>query len=123
MFVDRPHLRFDGVYVSRNTYIKRGIVEWRVRNACHVVCYFRYCRFSPDGTLLYRTSPEVPPPLPPTQAHTHPRRCPHPAHSPCNHPSPPSHESRCRVGALSCRSQTVAACSAVWRGRAAACVA
>jgi len=28
MFLDRPHLRFDGLYVSRNTYIKRGIVEW-----------------------------------------------------------------------------------------------
>ena len=78
MFMDRPHLRFDGVYVSRNTYIKRGIVEWRVRNACHVVCYFRYCRFSPDGTLLYRTSPEVcpsppppPPPPPPNKTQTH----------------------------------------------------
>ena len=23
MFLDRPHLRFDGVYVSRNTYIRR----------------------------------------------------------------------------------------------------
>lgn len=48
--------------------------------------------------------PRGAPPPPPTQAHTHPRRCPHPAHSPCNHPNPPSHESRCRVGALSCRS-------------------
>lgn len=28
MFLERPHLRFDGLYVSRNTYIKRGLVEW-----------------------------------------------------------------------------------------------
>lgn len=119
MFLERPHLRFDGLYVSRNTYIKRGLVEWcaaearphlhvspvpglcvtslsssrlsqakafevhepypvfptlldrvsdplcavfvrrRVKSACHLVCYYRYVRFLPDGHLLYRTSPEV----------------------------------------------------------------
>jgi F-box only protein C-terminal region len=37
-------------------------VEWRVRNACHLVAYYRYYRFLPGGTLLYRTSPEVAPP-------------------------------------------------------------
>jgi F-box protein 9 len=31
----------------------------RVKNACHLVCYFRYVRFLPDGRLLYRTSPET----------------------------------------------------------------
>ena len=59
MFLDRPHLRFDGLYVSRNTYLRTGIVEWRVKNPVHLVCYFRYYRFYPDGHLLYRTSPEV----------------------------------------------------------------
>lgn len=24
--------------------VQRGIVEWRVKNACHVVCYYRYYR-------------------------------------------------------------------------------
>lgn len=57
--MDRPHLRFDGVYVSRNTYIKRGVVEWRVRVGCHIVAYYRYMTFQPDGSFLYRTSPEV----------------------------------------------------------------
>lgn len=42
--------------------LQRGIVEWRVRNACHLVAYYRYYRFLPGGTLLYRTSPEVTPP-------------------------------------------------------------
>ncbi|KAK9906432.1 hypothetical protein WJX75_001739 [Coccomyxa subellipsoidea] len=60
MFMERPHLRFDGLYVSRNTYIRTGLVEWRVKNPVHLVCYYRYFRFFPDGTLLYRTSPEVP---------------------------------------------------------------
>ena len=59
MILDRPHLRFDGLYVSRNTYLRTGIVEWRVKNPVHMVCYFRYYRFYPDGHLLYRTSPEV----------------------------------------------------------------
>ena len=59
MFLGRPHLRFDGLYVSRNTYIRTGLVEWRVRNPVHLVCYYRYLRFFPDGTLLYRTSPDI----------------------------------------------------------------
>jgi F-box protein 9 len=58
MYLGRPHLRFDGVYVSRNTYLRAGITEWRVTNPVHLVAYYRYCRFLPDGTLLYRTSPE-----------------------------------------------------------------
>ncbi len=49
MFLQRCHLRFDGVYVSRNTYIRTGIVEWKIRNPCHLVAYYRYYRFMPDG--------------------------------------------------------------------------
>jgi hypothetical protein len=49
MFLDRPHLRFDGVYVSRNTYLRTGVVEWKIKNPVHLVCYFRYYRFFPDG--------------------------------------------------------------------------
>ena len=52
MLLDRPHLRHDGVYVSRNTYIKQGIKEWTVQNPVHLVCYFRYYLFRPDGRSL-----------------------------------------------------------------------
>lgn len=58
MLLERPHLRFDGIYVSRNTYLRQGIVEWKVKNAVHLVLYFRYIRFFPDGTFAYRTSPD-----------------------------------------------------------------
>jgi F-box protein 9 len=58
MFLDRTHLRFDGCYVSRNTYIRQGVAEWRVRQAVHMVCYYRYFRFLPGGSFAYRTSPE-----------------------------------------------------------------
>ena len=57
MFLEKPHLRFDGIYVSRNTYIRTGIVEWRVKNPVHLVCYYRYLRFFPQGEYVYRTTP------------------------------------------------------------------
>ncbi len=60
MLLDRTHVRFDGVYVSRNSYIRTGVVEWETRNAVHMVLFFRYMRFFPDGTFVYRTSPELP---------------------------------------------------------------
>ncbi|KAF6259857.1 hypothetical protein COO60DRAFT_1622002 [Scenedesmus sp. NREL 46B-D3] len=56
-FLEQPHLRFDGLYVSRNTYIRQGVSEWRRERTCFLVTYYRYFRFHPDGTLLYRTSP------------------------------------------------------------------
>lgn len=59
LWLTRPRLRFDGVYVSRNTYIKTGIVEWRTRNPVHIVLYYRYVRFFPDGRFLYKTTPET----------------------------------------------------------------
>jgi len=59
MFLLTPHVRYDGLYVSRNTYIRQGAIEWRRQQTTHLVSYFRYYRFFPDGTLLYRTSPHV----------------------------------------------------------------
>lgn len=59
MFLDRPRVRQDGVYVSRNTYIRTGIPEWKVKNPVHLVCYYRYMRFLPNGMYMYRTSPLV----------------------------------------------------------------
>ncbi|KAK9831468.1 hypothetical protein WJX81_008220 [Elliptochloris bilobata] len=58
MFKERPHIRMDGIYVSRNTYIRLGATEWRVKNPVHLVCYYRYLRFLPGGRFLYRTSPQ-----------------------------------------------------------------
>ena len=45
VFLSAPRLRTDGLYVSRNTYIRTGLVEWRTRNPVHLVTYFRYWRF------------------------------------------------------------------------------
>lgn len=58
MFLERPCVRSDGVYVSRNTYFRLGTVHWDVKNPVHLVVYYRYFRFFADGTVLTRTSPE-----------------------------------------------------------------
>jgi F-box protein 9 len=44
MFLESPHLRFEGLYVSRNTYIRQGVAEWKREKTCHLVTYFRYFR-------------------------------------------------------------------------------
>lgn len=59
IFLEHPHLRFDGIYAARNTYLKAGVVEWKNIKTTHIVLYFRYYRFFPDGTFLYRTTPQV----------------------------------------------------------------
>ncbi|GLJ36845.1 hypothetical protein SUGI_0743820 [Cryptomeria japonica] len=56
MWLLRPRLRFDGLYVSRNTYIRAGIAEWKTTNPVHVVCYYRYVRFFPSGKFFYKNS-------------------------------------------------------------------
>nr|CAD1824568.1 unnamed protein product [Ananas comosus var. bracteatus] len=56
MWVQRPRLRTDGLYVSRNTYIHTGVAEWKVTNPVHVVCYYRYLRFYSSGKFLYKIS-------------------------------------------------------------------
>lgn len=58
MYTERPHLRYGGVYVSRNTYIRVGIMNLDCRNPVHLVVYYRYFRFFEDGTVLTRTSPD-----------------------------------------------------------------
>ncbi|KAG6550164.1 hypothetical protein Mapa_008121 [Marchantia paleacea] len=57
MWIERPRLRYDGIYVSRNTYIRAGITEWKITNPVHLVCYYRYIRFFSYGKFLYKTTP------------------------------------------------------------------
>ncbi|XP_039139323.1 F-box protein 7 [Dioscorea cayenensis subsp. rotundata] len=56
MWVHRPRIRMDGLYVSRNTYIRVGVAEWKVTNPVHVVCYYRYLKFYPNGKFVYKIS-------------------------------------------------------------------
>ncbi|XP_022768175.1 F-box protein 7 isoform X3 [Durio zibethinus] len=56
MWLLRPRVRTDGLYVSRNTYVRAGVAEWKITNPVHIVCYFRYMRFFPSGRFLYKNS-------------------------------------------------------------------
>ncbi|KAI8983529.1 hypothetical protein BDB01DRAFT_897115 [Pilobolus umbonatus] len=52
MFIDRPRIRYDGVYISTCHYIRSGRSDTDWNQPIHLVTYYRYIRFFPDGTLL-----------------------------------------------------------------------
>jgi len=60
MWRSRLRLRSDGVYVSRNTYVKPGATTPTERAPVHLVCYYRYFRFipGPAGAFMSKTSPK-----------------------------------------------------------------
>jgi hypothetical protein len=64
LYLSTPRPRTDGLYVSRNTYVRVGVRELRSASGnktCHLVAYFRYWLFLPGtGRLVYRTSPLPP---------------------------------------------------------------
>ncbi|KAL4540878.1 hypothetical protein Ndes2437B_g05283 [Nannochloris sp. 'desiccata'] len=49
MFLDRPHLRFEGIYVARNTYIRTGATEWKLSGDTGL----HYGRYKIDNDKLY----------------------------------------------------------------------
>ncbi|KAM9154586.1 F-box only protein 9 isoform 2-T2 [Pangshura tecta] len=61
MFLERPRVRFDGVYISKTTYIRQGEQSLDgFYRAWHQVEYYRYMRFFPDGQVMMLTTPEDP---------------------------------------------------------------
>ncbi|KAM4729911.1 F-box only protein 9 isoform 1-T1 [Anableps anableps] len=61
MFLQRPRVRFDGVYISKTSYIRQGEESLDgFYRAWHHVEYYRYLRFFPDGFVLMLTTPEDP---------------------------------------------------------------
>lgn len=62
MFLERPHLRFDGVYICRTTYFRQGEQSFidQFYRPWHIVEYYRYIRVFPDGVIMMLTSPEQP---------------------------------------------------------------
>jgi F-box protein 9 len=60
MFLDRVRVRTEGMYVSRNTYVKAGMTDVTTDNInpCHLVAYYRYFRFFNTGEFYCKTSPQ-----------------------------------------------------------------
>lgn len=61
MFLERPRVRFDGLYISKITYIRQGEESLDgFYRAWHQVEYYRYLRFFPDGQVMMLTTPDEP---------------------------------------------------------------
>ncbi|XP_072912845.1 F-box only protein 9 isoform X6 [Hemitrygon akajei] len=61
MFLERPRVRFDGVYISKTTYVRQGEESLDgFYRAWHQVEYYRYLRFFPGGQVIMLTTPEDP---------------------------------------------------------------
>ncbi|KAF8767600.1 F-box only protein 9-like [Argiope bruennichi] len=62
MYIQRPHLSFNGVYISKTTYVRYGESSFQDTHykPCFLVAYYRYLRFFPDGTVLMLTTPDDP---------------------------------------------------------------
>nr|XP_055026461.1 F-box only protein 9 [Misgurnus anguillicaudatus] len=61
MFLERPRVRFDGVYISKTSYIRQGEESLDgFYRAWHQVEYYRYLRFFPSGQVMMLTTPEDP---------------------------------------------------------------
>lgn len=61
MFLQKPRVRYDGIYISKTSYIRQGeeSLDGFYRPWQHVE-YYRYLRFFPDGQVLMLTTPEDP---------------------------------------------------------------
>ena len=61
MFINRPHVLFNGCYISRTSYMRVGEKSLDgFYKPWHMVEYFRYMRFFPDGVMLMMSSSEDP---------------------------------------------------------------
>lgn len=61
MYINRPHLLFVGVYISRTTYVRPGEQNLdSYYRPFHLVEYYRYMRFLSDGTVVVHTSADEP---------------------------------------------------------------
>ena len=51
MFIERPRLLFGGCYIGKTTYVRAGENSFQDPNfqPWHLVTYFRYLRFFPEG--------------------------------------------------------------------------
>ncbi|CAL1578086.1 unnamed protein product [Knipowitschia caucasica] len=61
MFLQKPRVRFDGVYISKISYIRQGEESLDgFYRPWQQVEYYRYLRFFPDGQVIMMTTPEDP---------------------------------------------------------------
>jgi F-box protein 9 len=52
MLIERPRLRFDGVYIATCHYLRPGVSDFSWNTPMHMVTYFRFVRFFEDGEVI-----------------------------------------------------------------------
>jgi F-box protein 9 len=52
MLIERPRLRFDGCYIATCHYLRPGVSDYSWNTPIHMVTYFRFLRFYPEGTVI-----------------------------------------------------------------------
>lgn len=62
MYTERPRVWFNGCYISKTSYLRYGERSFQDQfyRPVHLIEYYRYVRFFPDGTALMLTSPDEP---------------------------------------------------------------
>jgi len=62
IYIERPHVLLQGVYISKCSYIRFGESSFQDHSyrPWHIVVYYRFLRFFGDGTVLMLTSSEEP---------------------------------------------------------------
>ncbi|KAI8579909.1 hypothetical protein K450DRAFT_239690 [Umbelopsis ramanniana AG] len=60
MFIERPRIRFEGIYIATCHYLRPGISDTAWNQPIHLVTYYRYLRFFPDGTIVKYLSTDEP---------------------------------------------------------------
>ncbi|XP_018335122.1 F-box only protein 9 [Agrilus planipennis] len=62
MYIERARLNFNGCYISKTTYIRHGENSFQDQyyRPWHMVTYYRYFRFFPEGIVLMLTTADEP---------------------------------------------------------------
>jgi len=60
MYLHRPRIRFDGVYISKNHYLRPGQTEGNYYQPVHEVVYYRYLRFFEDAQVICAMTSDPP---------------------------------------------------------------
>ncbi|KAI8335127.1 hypothetical protein BC941DRAFT_431310 [Chlamydoabsidia padenii] len=60
MYIQRPRIRYDGVYIATCHYIRPGTSDTAWNQPIHLVTYYRYLRFFTDGKVIIHVTTEEP---------------------------------------------------------------
>jgi len=60
MYLKRARVRNDGIYISKNHYLRAGSTEGSYYQPVHEVVYYRYLRFFQDGLVIAALTAEPP---------------------------------------------------------------